>query len=174
MIAKPQYSAFQFLHQKFGSTQVGSWLYARTLHHMDRAFLKATRGRRTISGVLAGLPTVLVTTVGARSGQPRTLPLLCIRDEADPRTFAVIASNFGQHHNPAWYYNLKAHPRAQCSFGRQTEEYVAHEAMGEEYERFWQRAVDTYIGYPLYRQRAGGRHIPIMVLSPDQSTVSVY
>ena len=165
-MAQRQYSAFQFLNQKFGSTRVGSWLYARTLHHLDRAFLKLTRVRTPLSSVLAGLPEVMVTTVGAKTGRSRTLPLVYIRDEADPNTFAVVASNFGQHHNPAWYYNLKASPRARCSFGGQTGEYVAHEATGEEYEKFWRRAADTYIGYPLYQQRAGGRHIPIMVMSP--------
>ena len=167
-MAKRQYSAFHFLSQKLASTRLGSWLYARTLHHMDRAFLTLTRGRTTLSSVLAGLPEVMLTTVGAKSGLPRTLPLICIRDEADPQTFALIASNWGQHHNPAWYYNLKAHPQARCTFGGQTGEYVAHEATGEEYEKFWQRAVDAYIGYPLYQQRAGGRHIPIMVMSSVQ------
>jgi deazaflavin-dependent oxidoreductase (nitroreductase family) len=100
----------------------------------------------------------MVTTVGAKSGLPRTLPLMRIRDGADPRTFALVASNWGQRHNPAWYHNLKACPHARCSFGGQTGEY----------EKFWQRAVDAYIGYPLYQQRAGGRHIPIMVMSPEQ------
>ncbi len=167
-MARRPYSAFHSLNQKIASTRLGSWLYGRTLHHMDHAFLKLTRGRTTLSSALAGLPEVMVTTVGARSGLPRTIPLLCIRDEADPKTFALVASNWGQRHNPAWYYNLKANPHARCSFDRQTGKYVAHEATGEEYEKFWQRAVEAYIGYPLYQQRAGGRHIPIIVMSPVQ------
>lgn len=164
-MAKRHYSAFHFLNQKFASTKLGSWLYARLLHRLDRVFLKLTRGRTTLSSAFAGLPVVMVTSVGARSGRPRTIPLLCIRDEADPKTFALVASNWGQRHHPAWYYNLKANPQARCSFGQQTGEYVAHEATGEEYEKFWQRAADAYIGYPLYQQRAGGRHIPILVMS---------
>ncbi len=171
-MAKRHYSAFHFLNQKIACTRLGSWLYARTLHHMDQAFLMLTRGRTTLSSALAGLPEVMVTTVGARSRLPRTIPLLCIRDEADPKTFALVASNWGQCRHPAWYYNLKANPHARCSFGRQTGEYVAHEATGEEYEKYWQCAVDAYIGYPLYQQRAGGRHIPIIVMSPlQQQTV---
>jgi deazaflavin-dependent oxidoreductase (nitroreductase family) len=167
-MAKRQYSAFHFLFQKFGSTQLGSWFSARTLHHMDRAFLKLTQGRTTLSSILVGLPEVMVTTVGAKSGLLRTLPLACIRDESNPKNFALIASNWGQHHNPAWYYNLKACPHGRCTFFGQTGEYAAHEAIGEEYEKYWQLAVDTYIGYPLYQQRGGGRHIPIMVMSPEQ------
>ncbi len=167
-MAKRHYSAIQSLNQKFASTRMGSWLYARILHQLDRAFLKLTRGRTTLSSVFAGLPELQITTVGAKSGQPRTIPLIYFRDESDSKTFALIASNWGQYHNPAWYYNLKACPRAKCTIAGQTREYVAHEAAGEEYEKFWQQAADAYIGYPLYRQRAGKRHIPIMVLSPMQ------
>lgn len=164
-MAQP-YSAFHILNQKIASTRLVSWFYARTLHHFDRAFLKLTRGRATLSSMLGGLPEVLVTTVGAKSGKPRTIPLIYVRDETTPKMFALIASNWGQEHNPAWYYNLKAHPCARCSIGGQTGEYVAHEATGDEYEKFWQSAIKTYVGYPLYRHRASGRHIPIIVMSP--------
>jgi deazaflavin-dependent oxidoreductase (nitroreductase family) len=78
--------------------------------------------------------------------------------------FAIVASNFGQRHNPAWYYNLKANPRVSCTLGGAVASYHAHEAQGEEYDRFWRLALETYIGFPGYRERAGERHIPIMVL----------
>jgi hypothetical protein len=61
---------------------------------------------------------------------------------------------------------LKANPRAICAIGGKVGEYMAHEASGEEYERFWQCALDTYIGYPNYKQRVDERHIPIMVMTP--------
>jgi deazaflavin-dependent oxidoreductase (nitroreductase family) len=118
--------------------------------------------------VLTGLPEVMVTTIGAKSKLPRTLPLVYIRADADAKTFALIASNFGQRHNPAWYYNLKAHPVATCVLDGQTGEYSAREATGAEYDKFWQNTVDTYFGYALYKQRASHRHIPILVLSPVQ------
>jgi deazaflavin-dependent oxidoreductase (nitroreductase family) len=123
-----------------------------------------------MTSLLAGLPVVLVTTTGAKTGRPRTLPLLCIRDESDPNTFALIASNWGQRRNPAWYYNLKTNPRATCTIEGRTGEYIAHEATGEEYERFWRYAENIYIGYPRYKQRAGRRHIPIMVMTPVHSS----
>ena len=167
-MSKPHYSAFHILGQKIASTQPGSWFFARTLHHFDRAGLSITGGRTTLSTLLAGFPEAMVTTLGAKSGLPRTLPLVYIRDDTDPRSFALIASNFGQPHNPAWYYNLKAHPTATCTLDGQTSEYVAREATGEEYARFWQAAVDTYFGYALYKRRANHRHIPIMVVSPKQ------
>ncbi len=165
-MVKPRYSAFHMLVQKLASTRPVAWLFAHILHHTDRILLKLTAGRVTVPSALAGLPTAQVTTVGAKSGLARTLPLVFIRDEHDPSTFAIIASNWGQDHNPAWYYNLKACPQATCIIDGKTSQYVAHEAIGEEYEKFWRRASDTYIGYPLYQQRAGGRHIPIMVMTP--------
>ncbi len=168
-MAQPQYSPFHSFMQKVASSGPGSWFFARTLHHLDRLFLQLTGGRTTLTSVLSGAPTVMLTTKGAKSGMMRTLPLLCIRDESNPNTFALIASNWGQTHHPSWYFNLKASGRATCSTGGRTAEYVAHEASGEEYKKFWQRAMDTYLGFPVYQRRAGGRHIPIMVMTPVQS-----
>ena len=82
-----------------------SLFYARTLHHIDRLVYRATHQRATLSGWIAGLPVVNLTTTGAKSGLLRTLPLLAIpRDDG----FVVIASNYGQRRHPAWYHNLKA------------------------------------------------------------------
>ncbi len=162
------YAPFYSLMQKFSSSRPGAWLLSRTLHHIDHLVLKVTGGRLTMTSILTGLPVVIVTTIGAKSGKPRTIPLLCIRDQGIPTTFAIIATNWGQRHYPAWYFNLKANSHAICSIHGQIEEYVAHEASGEEYERFWQAAVNTYLGYSLYKQRVGKRHIPILVLTPLQ------
>lgn len=152
--------------QKLASSRPGSWYFARTLHHFDRLFLKLT-GRLSLTGILMGLPVVFVTSVGAKSGLPRTLPLLAITDGSDPDTLAVVASNYGQQHYPAWYFNLKANPQATCSINGRSGKYTAHEAIGEEYDHFWRCAIDTYIGYPVYRQRAAARRIPIMVLKKN-------
>jgi deazaflavin-dependent oxidoreductase (nitroreductase family) len=162
---------FSFFHgfvQKIASSRPGAWFFARTLHYFDRIVFKVSGGRATMTSALAGLPVVLLTTTGAKSGLPRTLPLLCIRDERNPHIFALVASNLGQRHYPAWYINLKVNPRAIGSIRGQAETYVAHEASGEEYERFWQCAANTYIGYPLYKQRVGERRIPIMIMTPEK------
>jgi deazaflavin-dependent oxidoreductase (nitroreductase family) len=168
MMSEKDLSAFNTFARKLASSRFGGWLSIRMLHHVDRMVFGLTSGRTTLSRMLTGLPEVMLTTVGARSGQQRTSPLACIRDKANPEFFAVIASNWGQDHHPGWYYNLKAHPHARCSFGEQSGEFVAHEAVGDEYEKFWRYAVDTYYGYELYKQRAGSRHIPIMVMVPIQ------
>ncbi|MBX0329454.1 nitroreductase family deazaflavin-dependent oxidoreductase [Oscillochloris sp. ZM17-4] len=161
-----KYAPVHALTQRIAASPPGAWFYARTLHLLDGIFLRWSGGRMTMSSLVAGLPVVIVTTTGAKSGLPRIIPLLCIRDERDPATFAIIATNWGQPRYPAWYFNLKATPRATCSIDGTAGEYLAHEATDEEYARFWRYAVDTYVGYPLYKQRIQGRSIPIMVMTP--------
>ena len=100
---RKRYSSFHVLVQKIGSSRFRAWFYARTLHHFDHVAFKLSGGRANLTSALAGLPVVLLTTTGAKSGLSRTLPLLCIRDERSPSTFALVASNWGQTHYPAWY-----------------------------------------------------------------------
>ena len=170
MTTRERYPLIPSILQKFASIRPVSWLFSVILPNPDRIFLKLTGGRKSLTSILAGLPVAMVTTTGAKSGLPRTLPLVYIRDDRKPGVFALVASNFGKKHNPAWYYNLKANPRAACEIGGAAKEYTAREARGEEYDRFWSCAVDTYFGYALYRERAGKRHIPIMVMEPAGSS----
>jgi deazaflavin-dependent oxidoreductase (nitroreductase family) len=160
------YGTLNSVIQQMASTRPGAWIVAHTLHWVDQWVLKLSSGRATLSGRLAGVPVITLIAIGARSGQPRQCPLLPIHDPLEPGRFALIASNFGQHHFPAWYYNLKAHPDAACVVNGRAARYLAHEATAAEYERFWQRAVDIYAGYRLYKQRAG-RRIPIMVMERE-------
>lgn len=161
-----RYGPFHALIQRLAASPRASWVLARVLRYADRFVVWLSAGRTSLTSMLAGVPVVMVTTTGARSGRPRTSPLLPIRDPAEEGRFALIASNWGQHHLPAWYFNLKKNPRALVAGGRQSEQYVAREASGEEYGRFWRYAVDTYFGYGLYKQRAG-RRIPIMVMERE-------
>jgi hypothetical protein len=108
-----QANPLQRLMRWSGTLPPISWLYARTLHHIDRVVYRATSGRKTFTSLVTGLPVVQLTTTGARSGLPRTLPVLGV-PEGD--RLIVIASNFGQYKNPSWYYNLRAHPHAEIVF----------------------------------------------------------
>jgi deazaflavin-dependent oxidoreductase (nitroreductase family) len=140
----------------------GSWLFARTLHYFDRPMLRLSHGRYSVTSLFAGLPIVTVTTIGAKSGQPRSLPLVAVSDDEN---VIFIASNFGQKQHPAWYYNLRAHPEVQLTYEGKTVAYVAHETSGAERERCWQRAVDLYSGYAAYKQRAEHRTIGVFLLT---------
>lgn len=167
MSVQKKYSLFHHLVQKVAASKPGAWYFSRTQHYVDRVLLKLTGGRRTLTSILAGLPVVTLTVTGAKSGLPRTVPLLCIRDPEAPERFALVASNWGQRHYPAWYHNLKANSQATCTIHGETGQYTATEAQGDEYQRFWELALATYLGFPNYKERVGDqRHIPIMVMTP--------
>ncbi len=152
------------LMQTFAASPPGVWLFSRFLHPIDRVAFSLTGGRATLSSLFAGLPIAFVTTTGARSGAPRTVPLVAVPDPAGGAAIALVATNWGQSRLPAWYHNLRAQPRAHCRIGRREFAVRAREAQGEEYARYWAAATDIYLGYPAYRRRIGGRPIPIVVL----------
>jgi deazaflavin-dependent oxidoreductase (nitroreductase family) len=140
-----------------------SWFYARTLHHIDRGVYRLTGGRSTFASWVAGLPIVMLTTTGARTGRRHTLPLVAL-PEGD--RLVVIASNYGQRRNPAWYHNLRANPRATVAFDGVTREVVARELEGPERERQYERGIEIYPGWTTYRTRAAHRRIPVLELTP--------
>jgi deazaflavin-dependent oxidoreductase (nitroreductase family) len=139
-----------------------SWFYARTLHHIDRVVYRLSGRRATFVSWVTGLPIVMLTTTGAKSGRRNTLPLVAL-PEGD--RLVVIASNYGQERNPAWYYNLRANPRATIRFEGVTREVVARELEDGERDRHYERGIDIYPGWTTYRKRAA-RRIPVMELSP--------
>lgn len=160
------YSWFQGLIQKLAASAPGSWLLSRLLHHLDPLVYRWSARRFTLTGLLSGVPVMLVTTRGAKSGRPRTLPLVPVRLAEPPGAFALVASSWGQARHPDWYYNLKAHPHATCMVAGRQAHYQAREAEGDEYDRCWQAALNTYFGFSRYQARAG-RRIPILVLTPE-------
>jgi deazaflavin-dependent oxidoreductase (nitroreductase family) len=144
---------------------LGSGIAARFLHYVDGPVLRLSGGRYSVTSLFAGLPIVNVTTIGAKSGQPRSVPLVAIPDGAQ---VILIASNFGQKRHPAWYYNLRAHPEVQLTYEGKTVTYLARETAGAERERCWQRAVDLYSGYAAYKRRAEQRTIGVFLLTPQE------
>lgn len=147
------------------SSRYGSKLASRLLPRLDRAVLRLSGNRFTVSSAMSHVPVVMLTTTGAKSGQPRTVPLLAF---PDGEKVALIASSFGNTKHPAWYLNLRANPRALLTFhGQPARPYIAREVSGAERELHWQRAARAYPGYNAYRERAGGREIPVLLLEPE-------
>ena len=156
-------NSVQKLLRRFAASGPGSWLFARVAHHLDRPVHRLTRGRHTLGSAITGLPVVMLTTTGARSGQPRTVPILGIPFSGG---VAVIASNFGQRRQPAWCYNLRAHPDAQVVIDGVRRSVRAVEAQGERRAEIWQEGLRVYPGFAQYERRASHRRISVFVLEP--------
>lgn len=133
------------------------------MHRLDRLVYDVSGQRYTAASLLICLPVVQLTSVGARSGKERTVPLLGIPQGED---LVLIASNWSGARNPGWYYNLRANPRALVARKGVTQPYVARETTGAEREALWQEAVRLYGGYEAYRRRTGDREIPVLILTP--------
>lgn len=136
-----------------------------TIRGLSRAHLavyRVSRGR--VLGTVAGLPVLLLTTTGRRSGKPRTTPLTFFRDGTD---FVVIASNGGADRPPGWWLNLQQNPRAVVATGSDKLNVTFKGASAEERKRLWATITAAYAGYARYQERTT-RQIPVVVLTPDR------
>lgn len=106
---------------------------------------------------------VMVTTTGARSGVRRTVPLIGVPTDEG---LVIVASNYGQHHHPSWYHNLRADPTGEVTVDDTTWTFRAVLAEGARRERIWQQCLDVYPGYAVYERRAAHRRIGVFVLEP--------
>jgi deazaflavin-dependent oxidoreductase (nitroreductase family) len=121
---------------------------------------EASNGEK--GGSLRGMPIILVTSVGARSGKLRKTPLMRVEHEGE---YAAVASLGGAPKNPVWYYNLKANPHVELQDGSTRRDYTAREVTGEEKAIWWERAVAAYPDYADYQKKTT-RQIPVFVLTP--------
>lgn len=149
--------------RRFAASGPGSRVFAPLLHRLDRPVHRLSRGRATLGSMVSGLPVVLLTTTGARSGRPRTVPLLGLPTSDG---LAVIASNWGRPGPPAWERNLRAHPAASVAMRGVCRPVRAVEAAGERRARIWREALEVYPGYAAYERRARGRRLGVYVLEP--------
>ena len=159
-VAEPP-NALQVAAQKLGSSRQWAWVFSKTLYPMDRVMFRLSGGRLTLPSLLAGVPVILLTTTGARTGQPRTMPLLGIPFGDD---LAIIGSNYGQEATPGWVYNLEADPNATVEYRGKNVPVVARLADDDETARAFEAADDVYLGYAKYRSRADHRRLRVFVL----------
>jgi F420H(2)-dependent quinone reductase len=109
-----------------------------------------------------GLPVVIVTARGRRSGKVRKFPLM--RVEHDGR-YALVASKGGAPEHPLWYHNLKEGPQVMVQDGARPADFVVRELSGEERQQWWARAVEAYPSYADYQGRTS-RLIPVLLAEP--------
>lgn len=153
----------QKVNTRIAMSAVGAQLLARTIHHLDGLMLRLSNGRSTAATLLTGLQILSLTTTGAKSGLPRTVPLVAIPYGVEQ--LVIIASNWGQAKHPAWYYNILAHPEVTVTQNGRTQPYLARETAGDERAACWQAALATYPGYAAYKRRTT-RRIPVILLDP--------
>lgn len=106
---------------------------------------------------------LLLTSRGAETGRPHTVPLLYLSDGED---LIVIASYGGRPDHPQWYRNLVQHPSASVHIGREVRQVSAHTMSRADRETWWPRIVDAYAGYEAYQSRTD-RIIPVVRLAPQ-------
>jgi len=116
----------------------------------------------TSGTTMRGLPVVIVTTVGAKSGKLRKVPLMRVEHDC---AYAAVASLGGAPQHPVWYYNLIAHPTVELQDGTVRADMTAREVTGREKEQWWERAVAAFPDYADYQKRTE-REIPVFVLEP--------
>jgi F420H(2)-dependent quinone reductase len=120
---------------------------------------EASNGER--ANTLRGLPIVLLTSVGAKTGKLRKTALMRVEHDG---SYAVVASLGGAPKHPVWYWNLRKHPHVELQDGAEKHDYEARELEGAEREEWWARAVEAYPPYADY-QRKTERLIPVFLLT---------
>jgi F420H(2)-dependent quinone reductase len=112
-----------------------------------------------------GLPVVVVTSVGARSGKLRKTPLMRVEHHG---RYALVASKGGAPQHPTWYFNLLAHPRIELQDGSAPRAMTVRVLDGDERTEWWDRAVEAFPDYAAYQTRTE-RSIPVFLAEPVPS-----
>ena len=135
-------------------------LRIRGLSALHREIYSASGGR--FGNRIAGMPVLLLTTKGRKTGKRRTAPLTYFEDDG---AIVLVASYGGRPHNPDWFENLVAAGRGEVTIGRERRPVRARRATSDERARLWPRIVGTYDGYAKYQAKTS-REIPLAILVP--------
>ncbi len=123
---------------------------------------EASKGQRANALQDTGMPIIIVTTRGNKSGKIRKTALMRVEHDGE---YALVASLGGAPKNPVWYYNIKSDPTAlMIQDGPEPFDAVAREVTGEEKREWWDRAVAAYPPYAEYQTKTD-REIPVFVAS---------
>jgi deazaflavin-dependent oxidoreductase (nitroreductase family) len=151
------------LVRRTAATRPMAKIYGLIQQPLDQLVYSLTGGMTTATSWLAGVEITMLTTIGAKTGTRRTLPVLGLPDGEDT---ILIASNFGRPRNPSWYYNLRANPNATIARNGISREVVARELGGSEREVGYRRGEEIFPGFTQYRRWASHRQIPVLRLKP--------
>ena len=136
-------------------------MYAQKLSAAVHTFwYRSTKGR--IGGRFKGAPVLLLTTIGRKTGKPRTTPLLY---QVDGNNLVLVASNGGRDQDPSWWTNLKVNPKTQVILRGETRGMTAREASDDEKASLWPLMVKMYPPYEEYQKKTS-REISVVILTP--------
>ncbi|MBI4260971.1 MAG: nitroreductase family deazaflavin-dependent oxidoreductase [Actinobacteria bacterium] len=145
----------------FTRSRPGVYVLRYVWSPVDRLALRLSGGKRGIAP--RAIPELLLTTTGRRSGQPRSNPVLYLRDGD---SYVVVGSNYGRRGHPAWTHNLTETPEGSVQIGAEVVPVTARRATSEEFERYWPQLVRIWPGWITYR-RMTDREFRMFVLSPQ-------
>lgn len=111
---------------------------------------------------IRGLPVVVITNRGARSGKLRKIAVMRVEHDG---CYAAVASRGGAPTHPLWYHNMIANPHVELQDGTVRKDYDAREVFGGERDEWWRRGVEAYPPFAEYQQKTD-RQIPVFVLEP--------
>lgn len=134
----------------------------KTMNAIHRGLLRVSGGRL---GWTAGkMPVIELTTVGRKSGEPRSVMLTS--PWQDGETMALVASRGGDDHHPAWFLNLRDHPRVEVRVRDESRPMNARVATPQERAELWPKITERYRNYAGYQRRTE-REIPVVLLEPS-------
>jgi len=126
-----------------------------------RMVFLASKGH--VAGRLVGMPVVMLTTIGRKSGATRHSMLTTPLELGD--SFVLVASFGGDDRHPTWFLNLRDHPEVEATIGGRTRKMVARIASGDERLDLWKRLTAAHPNYGGYQKKTS-REIPVVVLDP--------
>ncbi|MCV7372189.1 nitroreductase family deazaflavin-dependent oxidoreductase [Mycolicibacterium arabiense] len=137
------------------------WIYAQN-QELEKLNCSGTTDSLALTVDGEEKQVIVVTVRGAKTGQPRRIPLMRVEHNGH---YAAVASKGGYATPPAWYHNFKANPAVQLQDGMTIGNFMAREIVGEERSLWWGRAVQAFGPYEDYAEKAA-RQIPVFVLEP--------
>ena len=124
---------------------------------------EASGGQRANTLTDTGIPIIVFSTIGRRSGKVRKVPLMRVEHDG---VYALVASKGGDPNHPGWFHNLEANSTIMMQDGPEPYGTTVRQADGDEYDAWWDRAVSVYSPYAEYKEKAGDRKIPIFLTEP--------
>lgn len=146
--------------QPSASNELPAWIQDHLSRYLATDGADGYLWDASLGGGKGMIPTLLLTTVGRKSGRPLTLPLIFGRSGAD---YVVVASKGGAPAHPAWYLNLEANPEVQVQVKADKFTAQAHTANAQERNALWPMMVNIYGPYADYQKKTD-RQIPVVVL----------